>query len=101
MERREHQLRRREVGLDRRFRSLDDLVSQASEADQKAVELATEKLALELRLKMLESRLANEKALAREASPNQKFTLGWVDRLISNVANDRPVVGGVGHLQAG
>lgn len=42
MERGQHQLRRREVDLDRRFRSLDDLVSQASEAEQKAVELAPE-----------------------------------------------------------
>ncbi|MGP5403382.1 MobV family relaxase, partial [Pseudomonas helleri] len=75
IERREHQLRSREVDLDRRSRSIDDLVSQASEAEQKAVVLAAEKTALMNRLKMLESRLANDKAQAREARHDQEFTL--------------------------
>lgn len=76
IERREHQLRSREVDLDRRTRSIDDLVSQASEAEQKAVVLAAEKSALEHRLKMLEVSLANDKALAREARHDQELTLG-------------------------
>lgn len=76
IERREHQLRSREVDLDRRSRSIDDLVSHASEAEQRAVVLAAEKFALEHRLKMLESSLANDKALAREARHDQEFTLG-------------------------
>lgn len=76
IERREHQLRSREVDLDRRSRSIDDLVSQASEAEQKAVVLAAEKSALVNRLKMLEVSLANDKALAREARHDQEFTLG-------------------------
>jgi hypothetical protein len=76
IERREHQLRSREVDLDRRSRSIDDLVSHASEVEQKAVVLAAEKFALEHRLKMLESSLANDKALAREARHDQEFTLG-------------------------
>ena len=76
IERREHQLRSREGELDRRTRSIDGLVSLVSEAEQKTVVLAAEKSVLEHRLKMLEVRLANDKALAREARHNQEFTLG-------------------------
>ena len=76
IERWEHQLRNREVDLDRRSRSIDDLVSQASEAEQKAVVLAVEKSALEHRLKMLVGSQANDKAQARKARHNQELTLG-------------------------
>lgn len=76
IERQEHQLRSRELDLDRRTRSIDDLVNQASEAEHKAVVLAAEKSALEHRLKMLEGSLGNDKALARKASHDQEFTLG-------------------------
>ena len=76
IERREHLLRSREVELDRRTRSIDGLVSQVSEAEQKAVALAAEKSALEHRLKMLEVSQANDKAQARKARHNQELTLG-------------------------
>lgn len=70
IERQEHQLRSRELDLDRH------LVSQVSEAEQNAVVLAAEKFTLEHRLKMLEGSLGNDKALAREARHDQEFTLG-------------------------
>ena len=57
----EHQLCSRELDLERRSRSIDGLVSQVSEAKQKAMVLAAEKFALEHSLKMLEGSLANEK----------------------------------------
>lgn len=76
IERREHQVRSRELDLDRRSRSIDDLVSQAGEAEQKAAGLAAEKSVLEHRLKTLEVRLGNDKALARKARHDQEFTLG-------------------------
>lgn len=53
IELREQQLRNREVDLDRRFRAIDGLVNQVSEAELAAVVLAAEKSALEHRLKML------------------------------------------------
>ncbi|EJM77926.1 MobV family relaxase [Pseudomonas sp. GM60] len=76
IERREHRLRSREVDLDRRSRSIDDLVSQASEAEQKAVVLAAEKFDLEHRLKMLESSLCRGKVWARGEHNDPEFTLG-------------------------
>ena len=76
IERREHQLHSRELDLDRRSRSIDGLVSQVSEAEQKTVVLAAEKSALEHRIKMLEVSLANDKAQARKARHDQELTLG-------------------------
>lgn len=76
IERREHQLRSKELDLDRRSRSIDDLVIQASEAEQKAVVLAAEKSALEHCLKMLESSLTKDKLRARGEHNDQEFTHG-------------------------
>lgn len=75
IERQEHHLCSRELDLDRRSRSIDDLVSRVSEAEQNAEVLAAEKSALEHRLKKLESTLSKDNVRARGERNDQEFTL--------------------------
>lgn len=72
---REHQLRCRELDLDLRSKSLDGLLSQVEETEQKAVVLAAEKADLEHRLKILDNSLVKAKSLARGVNYEQEFTL--------------------------
>lgn len=65
IERQEHQLRSRELDLDRLAKKADDLLRLVSEAENNAAMLATEKAALERRLGLLERSLSNEKAPTR------------------------------------
>ena len=69
----------RELDLDRRSRSIDGLMSQVSEAKQKAMVLAAEKFALEHSLKMLEGSLANEKTKRERLGADRSTHLNECD----------------------
>lgn len=72
----ERQLRTREMNLDRRCRSVDDLLRLAIQSKQLAVALAIEKSALENRLAMLERSLRDDQVSILRTRSDHDVSLG-------------------------